>query len=192
MFGHDELRRRILLTVNMNRIVQHIWQKIRFENRERLVPVFDTQRPLIGTADMRQWYTSRPCAPTDRSHINFVVYDSTWEATEAYAIEHSPLVDAWVKNDHLGFEIAYLFRDARRKYRPDFLVRLKNGTMLVLEVKGEQNDETDAKHRFLEEWIDAINQHGGFGWWTWAVSRAPGDVSQILHEASNRKLVDSR
>ena len=34
----------------MNKTVQHIWQAIRFENTEALVPVFDTDRPVRSTA----------------------------------------------------------------------------------------------------------------------------------------------
>ena len=49
-------------------------------------------------------------------------------------------VDAWVKNDHLGFEILYVFKGVVKKYRPDFLIRLKNGKMLVLEVKGQDTN----------------------------------------------------
>ncbi len=33
------------------------------------------------------------------------VYDSTWEVSEAYVLDHNPVVDAWVKNDHLGFDV---------------------------------------------------------------------------------------
>ena len=29
---------------------------------------------------MRTWFTGKPCEYTERSHINFCVYDSTWEA----------------------------------------------------------------------------------------------------------------
>jgi len=39
-----------------------------------------------------------------------------------------------VTNDHLGFEIVYVLEGAVRKDRPDFLVRLADGTTLVLEV----------------------------------------------------------
>ncbi|MCY2995705.1 MAG: DEAD/DEAH box helicase family protein, partial [Planctomycetota bacterium] len=66
----DDLRRRILLTLNMNRVVQHIWEAIRFENTLQLAPVFHTERPILSTADMRSWYTSRPCEVTQKSHIN--------------------------------------------------------------------------------------------------------------------------
>lgn len=30
---------------------------------------------------------------------------STWELIEAFHLNHDPEVDAWVKNDHLNFEI---------------------------------------------------------------------------------------
>jgi hypothetical protein len=45
-------------------------------------------------------------------------------------------VVAWAKNEHLGFEITYSYKGVIRKVRPDYLVRLANGKMLVLEVKG--------------------------------------------------------
>ena len=79
---------------------------------------------------MRTWYTGKPCEYTKRSHINFCVYDSTWEAAEAFELDRNDTVDAWVKNDHLGFEVLYVYQGVVRKYRPDFLIRLKTGSIL--------------------------------------------------------------
>lgn len=188
-YDYDELKRRVLLILNMNRIVHHVWEAIRFENTSRLEPVFDTQRPILSTADMRPWYTSRPCEVTQKSHINVCVFDSTWEATEAYELDNTDLVDAWVKNDHLGFEIMYVYRGVVRKYRPDFLIRLASGTVLILEVKGQQTDESATKHRFLDEWVQAVNAHGGFGRWASDVSFDAGDVGEILRRHSSNVLV---
>lgn len=86
--------------------------------------------------DMLPWYTGKACEHTRRSHINLAIFDSRWEASEAFELDRVPNVAAWVKNDHLGFEITYFFRGIVRKFRPDYLVRLKNGKSLVLEVKG--------------------------------------------------------
>ena len=180
LFFQDELRRRIILTLNMTRMVQHIWEAIRQENTEKLVAVFDSEHPIRSTGDMRLWYTGRPCEWAKRSHINFCVYDSTWEASEAFTLDHDPSVEAWVKNDHLGFEVLYVYRGVVRKYRPDFLIRLTNGKMLVLEVKGEDNQQNETKRRFLDEWCRAVNEQGGFGAWVWDVSRHPADVKDIL------------
>ena len=112
---------------------------------------------------MRTWYTGRPCEWAKRSHINFCVYDSTWEASEAFILDHDENVEAWVKNDHLGFEVLYVFKGVVKKYRPDFLIRLTNGKMLVLEVKGEDNQQNQTKRTFLGEWCRAVNAQGGFG-----------------------------
>jgi type III restriction enzyme len=182
LYDRDPLRRRIVLTMHMSRLVQHIWQALRFANAEALAPVFDTEHPLRSTADMRTWATSKPCHPTVHSHINMCVYDSTWEATEAYQLERSPHVASWVKNDHLGFEIHYTYRGVVHKYLPDFLVGLVDGRMLILEVKGQDDDEQRTKRQFLDEWVRAVTTHGGFGAWSWAVSRRPLDVLDILAE----------
>lgn len=100
---------------------------------------------------------------TTRSHINVCVYDSAWEATEACALDRHPAVEAWVKNDHLGFEVLYVYRGVVRKYRPDFLICLQSGTSLVLETKGRDTEQDRTKRRFLEQWVQAVNTHGGLG-----------------------------
>ena len=184
LFLRNDLTRRLIITLNMNKVVQHIWEAIRFENTESLEPVFDRDRPIRSTGDMMTWYTGKPCEHTARSHINFCVYDSTWEASEAFALDHSPEVAAWVKNDHLGFEVFYVHRGVVRKYRPDFLVRLRSGDMLVLETKGEDSDQNRTKRRFLAEWVNAVNAHGGFGRWCWDVSLSPSDIQDILERHS--------
>ncbi|HEY3304892.1 MAG TPA: DEAD/DEAH box helicase family protein [Candidatus Binatia bacterium] len=190
LFNQDDVRRRILITLNMSKIVQHIWESIIPENTEFLVPIFDTERPIISTGDMRTWYTGKPCEYTKRSHINFCVFDSTWEATEAFQIDRNPGVSAWVKNDHLGFEILYVFKGVVHKYRPDFIIRLQTGVFLVFETKGQETDQDKTKRAFLDEWVRAVNEHGGFGRWSSAISRNPGDVAGILHSYLGDRSAD--
>ena len=180
LFYQDELRRRLIITLNMSRVVQHIWEAVRQENTERLIPVFDRDHPIRSTDEMRTWYTGKPCQRTRKSHITVCVYDSTWEASDAFALDESDLVSAWVKNDHLGFEILYVFRGVVRKYRPDFLIRLKNDEMLVLETKGRDTEQDKVKRRYLDEWVQAVNAHGGFGRWHHAIATKPGEILDIL------------
>ena len=129
---------------------------------------------------MRTWYTGKPCERTKRSHINVSVYDSTWEASDAFVLDDSEHVAAWTKNDHLGFEVLYVYCGIVRKFRPDFLVRLTNGEMLVLETKGQDAEQDKVKRRYLDEWAQAVNVHGGFGRWRCAVAKAPGEILDIL------------
>ena len=87
---------------------------------------------------------------------------------------------AWVKNDHLGFEVLYVHHGVVRKYRPDFIVRIESGDHLVLETKGRDSEQDQTKRRFLDEWVNAVNAHGGFGHWLCDVSKDPGDIQDIL------------
>lgn len=180
LFNQDDARRRILITLNMNKVVQHIWEAIRFSNAEVATPVFDTDNPIRSTSDMRTWYSGKPCVFTQKSHINFCVVDSTWEATEAFELDRHPNVNAWVKNDHLGFEIHYMYQGSVHKFRPDFIIRLRSGEMLVLEVKGQDDQRNRTKRAFLDEWVTAVNQHGGFGKWKSAVSFHQKDIAHLL------------
>lgn len=184
LFYQDELRRRLIITLNMSRVVQHVWEAVRQENTEKLVPVFDREHPIRSTSEMRTWYTGKPCERTRKSHINVCVYDSTWEASDAYVLDNSEHVAAWAKNDHLGFEILYVYRGVVRKYRPDFLARLANGDMLILETKGQETEQDRVKRRYLDEWVRAVNSHGGFGRWHWAVTRGPGEIKDVLQQLS--------
>ena len=147
---------------------------------ESLEPVFDKEKPIRSTADMHPWYTGNPCEVTRRLHISHCVYDSTWEATEAFELERNKQVAAWVKNDHLGFEVLYIYKGVVQKYHPDLLIRLTNGTMLVLEVKGQDTQQNRTKREFLAEWVKAVNEHGGFGQWAWDVEFDPVDAAGLV------------
>jgi type III restriction enzyme len=164
----------------MSRIVQHLFQAIRLESAAARKLILDRERPIRATGDMLPWYSAKPCARSARSHINFCVFDSAWEASEAFALDRDPRVSAWVKNDHLGFEVHYLYQGAVHKFRPDFLIRLSNGVQLVLETKGQDTEKDRTKREFLAEWVEAVNEDGGFGRWASDVSFSPSDLLDIL------------
>jgi len=180
----EDLKKRLLILLNMNKIVQHIFNAIRFENTQQLVPIFNKEKPLKSTGDMMTWYSTRPAELTNHSHISHVVLDSTWEGSEAFQIDADKKVQAWVKNDHLGFVINYVFRGVFHKFYPDFLIRLSNGKMLILEVKGKDDQQQRTKRDFLNEWIKAINSDGRFGKWAWAVSFRTSDIKDIIRKHS--------
>jgi type III restriction enzyme len=180
LFYQDELRKRVILTLNMQRIVQHVFEQIRFTNTNGLEPVFDRSKPIRSTGDMLPWYTGKPVVLANRSHINLCVADSTWEAQAADELDHNSTVAAWAKNDHLGFEVAYIFGGEFHKFRPDYLIRLTSGMMLIVETKGHFTGKDETKRRYLAEWIEAVNEHGGFGKWASDMALKPSDVPKII------------
>ena len=184
LFYEDDKKRRVMLTLNMQRIIQHVFDQIRFANTEALEAVFDSNRPIRSTADMQPWFTGKPVVLATRCHINLCVADSTWEAQAAYELDHNKSVAAWVKNDHLGFDVTYIFEGVFHKYRPDYLIRLVNGSRLILEIKGQETPKDQTKRRYLGEWVEAVNQHGGFGTWASAACMDPSDLPTKIHEAA--------
>lgn len=185
LFHSDSLRRRILIALNVDMVVQHLMRHITEQNTERLTPVFDEENPIGATGQMRTWYTSKPCFPAVKSHISHLVGDSAWEGHAANVFEGHNEVAAYVKNDHLGFQIQYMWAGSRRRFVPDFLVKLANGTMLALEIKGTDSPQNKAKRGALSEWVKAINGAGGFGVWAWDVAFNPSDVQDIIIKHAN-------
>jgi len=185
-FAEKELGRNVVLILSMTKIVQHLFEHIRFQNAESLEPVFDSEQAIGTTEDAVTWYTSRPSEIMKKTHMNLCFFDSTWEKAVSIECDRNTNVAAWVKNDHLGFDIFYIFQGVVRKYLPDFLVRLNNGTTLILEVKGQTTDRDKAKWGFLDEWIAAVNMDGRFGTWVRAVSAdaAGSDVAGIIKKVS--------
>jgi type III restriction enzyme len=188
LFHSDPLRKRILISLNIDLVVQHLLRYVTEQNTTKLEPVYDEENPIGSTAQMRTWYTTKPNCPTSKSHISHVVGDSSWEQYAANVFESSNEVGskvlAYAKNDHLGFQIHYLWQGSRRRYIPDFLVKLANGKTLALEIKGEDSPQNQAKRDALAEWVTAVNSAGGFGKWAWGVAFEPIQVQDILlHQA---------
>jgi len=194
LFHQDPLRKRILIALSIDRIVQHLLRFVTEQNLERIEPVFDEEFPIGSTRNMRTWYTTKVCHPTARSQISHMVADSAWEQYAANIFDSHPLVEAYAKNEHLGFQIYYMWNGAKRRYIPDFLIRLTNGKMLVLEIKGENTDQSRAKHSAMCVWVEGVNAKGGFGVWCSDVAYEMAKIQDILithgstsNAASNQK-----
>jgi type III restriction enzyme len=117
---------------------------------------------------MLPWYTGKAGEHVNHSHIN---------------PSSSIAARSWLRGSRtirLGSEITYSFRGINRKFRPDFLVRLANRKMLVLELKGQDNREQQTKREFLGEWVRIVNRHGEFCAWGADVSRNPTDTHDTL------------
>ena len=174
------VRRRMLIALNMDLIVQHVVQHVEQQNVASIEPVFDPEQPIGSTRAMRTWYTTQGNQPTRKSQISHVVGDSSWEIYAGTLFDGNERVSAYAKNDHLGFQIYYLWGGSRRRFLPDFIVRLANGKNLVLEIKGEDSPMSSAKRDALALWVQAVNAKGGFGPWCCDVAFKPAQIHDIL------------
>ena len=144
-----------------------------------LLPIINPNKPLGSSKDV-DFSTTKDCHPTEKSHVNFVAVDSTWEASAAFRLQHSDKVKSYVRNDGLGFTIPYHFAGASRDYVPDFIVDLTNNIHLIVEVKGQQTMQDHAKYQAARRWVQAVNHSQKFGTWDFLVCRNPRTLAYEL------------
>ncbi len=112
------------------------------------------------------FHTGKELHDVQRCHLNAAVFDSEWEREAAELLGSHPAVAAWVKNDRLGLVIPYRKDGTPRKYLPDFVVELKNGGRLIIEIKGQAGDAA-IKKAAAERWCRAVNNDGRYGKWAY-------------------------
>ena len=140
----------------------------------------------IGSTRYVDFDTTRPGFTTraDKCHISHVVADTdSWEQKMAEALENMPEVIRYVKNHNLGFTIPYTVNGEEKNYIPDFIACIDDGRgqndllNLIVEVTGEKKKDKAAKVATARAlWVPAINNHGGFGRWTFIEVTDPWDA----------------
>lgn len=166
----------------VEKIVERFLDAIRpntVEGEPPLLPILDRYSPIGTTSDVN-FKTIRPCVETVASHINQVVMDTKiWEQTATEELERSAkdgITKFYARNDNMDLEIPYDYEGHPHKYRPDFIVRLdvpNKDVTLVLEIKGQEEDRTQAKHQAAQKWVDAVNNWGRLGHWCFHVCYDP-------------------
>jgi type III restriction enzyme len=148
------------------------------------IPRYEQRRGVGSTADVDFWTVKR-VKEVERSQVNYVVQDSKWESSAAYHLDDSPHVVSFVKNQGLGFAIPYLHGGGDHEYFPDFLVKLTNGVMLILETKG--HDELEGvKAQAAERWVSAVNADGSHGEWRYALVHNMNEIPALLADIAGR------
>lgn len=188
-FQEDEARRKMAIMIGMEQIVGKILSDITHQNTTELAVRYKNTK-YRSTKDAIEWRTAKKTMRFRKTHINLCVVDSAWEAAHVRELDRNRDVTAWVKNDHLGFEIPYVHRGARHTYIPDFIVKMTNGEHLILEVKGQQKDKDESKWKAMETWTKAVSQHQENGEWHFAVSQDP--AGQRVHQIVARLVQTSK
>lgn len=150
-----------------------------------LLPIVNSFSPTVSTADVSD-YTSRPVVPLLRSHLNFAPVLSSWEKNAIEILEDSVHVKYFTPNlRKLGFVIHYDYGEKKRHYEPDFVVRLTNDALLVLEIKGaggevHDPDVVNAKNAAAHKWATAVNNAKQYGSWSFDICRNINELRGIL------------
>lgn len=141
-----------------------------------------------GSAGLRStrtvdFHTGKDLHDVQRCHLNAAVFDSDWERQAADLLGTHPAVEAWVKNDRLGLVITYRKEGTPRKYLPDFIVELKNGDLLIVEIKGQIGDAM-IKKAAAERWCRAVSNDGRFRSWRYLLCFGAGELRDALDKVA--------
>jgi len=73
-----------------------------------------------------------------------------------------------------------MWNSSKRKYIPDYLLRLSNGKTLILEVKGQVTQQEEAKWTATRKLISAMNSKKSFGQWEFEVVIDMAKVHDVI------------
>ena len=148
-----------------------------------LLPRLNRSRSIDSTERVR-FKTVKPVQITGASHLNFVACDTnSWEQAATFQLEklaQEGVVYCYARNDRLEFNIPYELYGNPQFYEPDFIVRLCNSVNVVTEIKGQQHEDTDAKHQAARRWVSAVNHWGRLGKWDFLVCREPQRLAEAF------------
>jgi type III restriction enzyme len=146
-----------------------------------LLPVVNSYRPVVSTKDV-DYHTARPVVPLEKSHLNFAAILSGWERDAIETFENLDSVECFVPNDsRIGLTIPYEYLEHEQVYVPDFVVRMRGGKFVLLEIKGRGGeihgeDHVPAKNAAAQKWVAAVNNARRYGEWAFEICK---DLSQL-------------
>ena len=150
-----------------------------------ILPRLNRYQP-IGSTENVYFKTVKPVQATHSSHLNYVARDTnSWEQAAAFQPEQlakDGQIISYARNDHLEFNIPYELYGVPHVYEPDFLLKLTNGTSMVLEIKSYDPEGTEAKHQAAQRWVQAVNYWGKLGRWGFGVGREMENISRICQQ----------
>lgn len=153
------------------------------QEKKGLLPVIPHGASGIGSTLYVDFSTPKPVRSVTKCHLNLMVADTKkWEQSTGYLLDHHPGVRRWVKIDRLDFKIPYWKSNIAHRYEPDFIAELDTRMKLIVETKGQYDDDADLKAKAAQKWVQAVNLDGRFGVWHYVVVTEP---TQVLNELNN-------
>jgi len=153
----------------------------------KLLPILNSWEPYATTANVN-YKTTRPIKRLVKSHLNAAVLRSDWERLAIDVMEDLDCVECFTPNDRqIGLMVPYEHEEHPHAYEPDFIVRLQNNTLVMLEIKGRAGrihaeDQVHAKNAAARKWVAAVNNLGKYGRWAFEICEDPAKLRSILEK----------
>ena len=163
-------------------------------------------RPVVSrfkrtaSTDEVDLVTRRPIMRLSKSHLSAAVLlsqggdQSIGEGVAVNVLEGMDAVECFTPNIEGRFAIPYEHQDQQRYYEPDFIVRMRGGKHVLLEIKGKggkvhDEDLVAAKSAAAETWCKAVNNEGCYGEWAYEICQRTAEIRpQLLAHTSTEVL----
>ena len=157
-------------------------------------PTGSTMQVNFTTSAKHRWKTH-----SQKCHINWAILHSDWEEKFCMLVEDHPKVLSYVKNHNMGFEVPYRYQSESKRYIPDFIVQVDDGhgeedpLHVIVEIKGYRGEDAKDKKNAMEVyWVPGVNNHGGYGRWTFVELTEPysmaGDFEAQVNQAFKQMI----
>ena len=151
-------------------------------------PTGSTRQVNFTTSKRLRWETS-----PDKSHVNWAICDSEWEAEFCRVAEEDPRVLAYVKNNGMGFGVPYFLGEVQKTYVPDFIVLLDDGNgwddprRVVVETKGyRREDDVEKANAMRSLWIPGVNALADYGRWEFIELRRVWEMQEEFERLTGK------
>ncbi|MDZ7743452.1 MAG: hypothetical protein U5Q03_17365 [Bacteroidota bacterium] len=184
----DPAYRRLLYYDNPKTITDHVFKAIntKYNQEEFIRPVFNHYNRFSSTKYVHG-QTSKDVYPTVKSHVNYVVMDSQWEGICAKTLDEIEEVQAYVKNQFMGFTIPYIKDGVDRLYYTDFIAKVKTSSgetvNLMIEITGMNKEKAEKKWYVENRWLPAVNSvREKYKYDRWEFIEIANDVRDIRNQ----------
>jgi type III restriction enzyme len=173
--------RELGLQIYARQVVERIRDNIlpAASEKGKLIPILNRFRPYNSTADVN-YQTTRPVVDLTKSHLNRAMIQSgaetgDYEVGAIEICEEMDCVECYTPNDRqVGLVVPYEYDGETKSYEPDFVIKLRGGVILMLEIKGEKGrlhdpNQVFAKNAAAKKWCAAVSNLGRFGHWEYEI-----------------------
>jgi len=123
------------------------------------------QEAVLSLKNVKPFVWTRPVYPANRCIFNYVPCSNDLEVEFAKFLDRAEDVEAFTKNEKLGFFLEYISSEGGLKnYKPDFIVRMTKDRFRMLETKGEVDINVPRKDERARIWCDDASKIAGQEW----------------------------
>jgi type III restriction enzyme len=149
-------------------------------------PTGSTAQVSFNTSKTLRWDAS-----LTKSHVNWIICDSSWETEFCRVVESDARVLCYAKNQGLGLEVPYVLGSVPRRYFPDFIVKVDDGQPdplnIIVEVKGFRGEDAKEKANTMRAyWVPGVNNLKRFGRWEFIELRSGMSITDDFKTALDK------